>query len=116
MTLEVPQNQISEELVQGQSKPQEILYEAIVNNLTRSESASRLVSCGVPQGLVLNPSHLKKKKKKHSSGKIGKLTRCLHLTDVLLEVVSLLDDLIDHVVHGQPSLHVPAETQQVKLI
>lgn len=63
MTLEVPQNQISEELVQGQSKPQEILYEAIVNNLTRSESASRLVSCGVSQGLVLNPSHLKKKKK-----------------------------------------------------
>lgn len=41
------------------------------------------------------------------------LTGSLHLGDVLLEVVSLLDDLIDHVVHGQPSLHVPAETQQV---
>lgn len=45
----------------------------------------------------------------------GKLTRCLHLRNVLLEVVSLLDDLIDHVVHGQPSLHVPAQSKQSKL-
>lgn len=36
MTLNVPQAQSPEELLQDQFKPQKILYEATVNNLTRS--------------------------------------------------------------------------------
>lgn len=85
----------------------------MVKNLTRSFWAICVVCCGVPQRLALVPGQFYKI---NSSGKIGKLTGCLHLSNVLLQVVSLLDDLIDHVVHGQPSLHVPASPSMSNLI
>lgn len=37
------------------------------------------------------------------------VTWCLDLSDVLLKVVTLLDDFIDHVVHSKSPLHVPTD-------